>query len=124
MNDMTPVKTSTPKDWETDQEVRWCPGCGDYSILAQMKKVLGADVTAELERLTRSQHAMVMQIHRERCCCTSRRWIFAWRIVSKKARSYRDGSVAARRSQKRKRQDAQLSAERFFRHDDIAIAGA
>src|SRR5205085_6400416 len=23
-----------------DQEVRWCPGCGDYSILAQMKKAL------------------------------------------------------------------------------------
>ena len=27
------------KGWESDQEVRWCPGCGDYSILAQMKKV-------------------------------------------------------------------------------------
>jgi 2-oxoglutarate ferredoxin oxidoreductase subunit beta len=24
----------------SDQDVRWCPGCGDYSILAQMKKVL------------------------------------------------------------------------------------
>jgi 2-oxoglutarate ferredoxin oxidoreductase subunit beta len=24
----------------SDQEVRWCPGCGDYSILAQMKKAL------------------------------------------------------------------------------------
>jgi len=30
----------TPKDLATDQDVRWCPGCGDYSILAQMKKVL------------------------------------------------------------------------------------
>ncbi len=30
----------TKKDFETDQEVRWCPGCGDYSILAQMQKVL------------------------------------------------------------------------------------
>ncbi|MFO0880361.1 MAG: 2-oxoacid:ferredoxin oxidoreductase subunit beta [Gemmataceae bacterium] len=29
-----------PKDFASDQEVRWCPGCGDYSILAQMKKVL------------------------------------------------------------------------------------
>ena len=28
------------KDFASDQEVRWCPGCGDYSILAQMKKVL------------------------------------------------------------------------------------
>ncbi len=35
--------TSTPltaKDFKSDQEVRWCPGCGDYSILAQMQKVL------------------------------------------------------------------------------------
>lgn len=30
----------TPKDFASDQEVRWCPRCGDYSILAQMKKVL------------------------------------------------------------------------------------
>ena len=30
----------TPGDFASDQEVRWCPGCGDYSILAQMKKVL------------------------------------------------------------------------------------
>src|SRR3990172_8499462 len=30
----------TPKDFESDQDVRWCPRCGDYSILAQMKKVL------------------------------------------------------------------------------------
>jgi 2-oxoglutarate ferredoxin oxidoreductase subunit beta len=29
-----------PKDFASDQDVRWCPGCGDYSILAQMKKVL------------------------------------------------------------------------------------
>ncbi|MBK8270238.1 MAG: 2-oxoacid:ferredoxin oxidoreductase subunit beta [Planctomycetes bacterium] len=30
----------TAKDFASDQEIRWCPGCGDYSILAQMKKVL------------------------------------------------------------------------------------
>jgi 2-oxoglutarate ferredoxin oxidoreductase subunit beta len=30
----------TPADFASDQEIRWCPGCGDYSILAQMKKVL------------------------------------------------------------------------------------
>src|SRR5205809_3878556 len=29
-----------PGDYATDQDVRWCPGCGDYSILAQTKKVL------------------------------------------------------------------------------------
>ena len=30
----------TAQDFASDQEVRWCPGCGDYAILAQMKKVL------------------------------------------------------------------------------------
>src|SRR3569832_1239986 len=30
----------TAKDIATDQEVRWCPGCGDYSILAQVQKVM------------------------------------------------------------------------------------
>jgi 2-oxoglutarate ferredoxin oxidoreductase subunit beta len=30
----------TRKDFVSDQAVRWCPGCGDYSILAQMQKVL------------------------------------------------------------------------------------
>ncbi len=31
-----------PADFASDQEVRWCPGCGDYAILAQMKKILPA----------------------------------------------------------------------------------
>ncbi len=30
---MTSVTLTTKKDWMTDQEVRWCPGCGDYGIL-------------------------------------------------------------------------------------------
>ena len=30
----------TRKDFVSDQEVRWCPGCGDYSILAQTQKVM------------------------------------------------------------------------------------
>ena len=29
----------TRKDFISDQDVRWCPGCGDYSILAQVQKV-------------------------------------------------------------------------------------
>ena len=37
MNDMTPI-TTTLKDWETDQEVRWCPGCGDYAILKAVQR--------------------------------------------------------------------------------------
>jgi 2-oxoglutarate ferredoxin oxidoreductase subunit beta len=36
----TALPTLTAKDLASDQEVRWCPGCGDYSILAQMKKAL------------------------------------------------------------------------------------
>ncbi|MFN6245850.1 MAG: 2-oxoacid:ferredoxin oxidoreductase subunit beta, partial [Chitinophagaceae bacterium] len=34
------VASLTAKDFATDQEVRWCPGCGDYSILAQVQKVM------------------------------------------------------------------------------------
>ncbi|GIW95776.1 MAG: 2-oxoglutarate ferredoxin oxidoreductase subunit beta [Pirellulaceae bacterium] len=36
----TTLPVLTPNDFASDQDVRWCPGCGDYSILAQMKKVL------------------------------------------------------------------------------------
>lgn len=36
----TAVPQLTAKDFATDQEVRWCPGCGDYSILAQVQKVM------------------------------------------------------------------------------------
>lgn len=35
----TPVKL-TAKDFASDQDVRWCPGCGDYSILAQVQRVM------------------------------------------------------------------------------------
>ena len=28
------------KDFKTDQEVRWCPGCGDYAILAAMQSFM------------------------------------------------------------------------------------
>ena len=40
------TKTYTRKDFTSDQAVRWCPGCGDYAILAQSQKVfpdLGVD---------------------------------------------------------------------------------
>ncbi len=30
----------TRKDFVTDQDVRWCPGCGDYAILSQVQRVL------------------------------------------------------------------------------------
>lgn len=35
-----PKPLLTAKDFATDQEVRWCPGCGDYSILAQVQKIM------------------------------------------------------------------------------------
>ena len=41
MSEVTiPDAKLTRKDFTSDQEVRWCPGCGDYSILAQMQKIL------------------------------------------------------------------------------------
>lgn len=40
MNTTTETPVLTAKDFATDQEVRWCPGCGDYSILAQVQKVM------------------------------------------------------------------------------------
>src|SRR6266576_2294029 len=35
-----PLPVLKPADFASDQDVRWCPGCGDYAILAQMKKVM------------------------------------------------------------------------------------
>ena len=46
MNEMTAPPTAadavklTAKDFATDQEVRWCPGCGDYAILKCMQRTL------------------------------------------------------------------------------------
>ena len=37
---MTESVTTTKKDWASDQEPRWCPGCGDYSILSAMQLLL------------------------------------------------------------------------------------
>ncbi len=40
MSEAVQEKTLTRRDFVSDQEVKWCPGCGDYAILAQMQKVL------------------------------------------------------------------------------------
>ena len=40
MTTTTALPVLKPKDFASDQDIRWCPRCGDYSILAQMKKVL------------------------------------------------------------------------------------
>jgi 2-oxoglutarate ferredoxin oxidoreductase subunit beta len=36
----TAVPATTKKDWTSDQEVRWCPGCGDYSILTAVQMLM------------------------------------------------------------------------------------
>ncbi|MFY8128151.1 MAG: 2-oxoacid:ferredoxin oxidoreductase subunit beta [Chitinophagaceae bacterium] len=40
MSEVAAPLNLTAKDFATDQEVRWCPGCGDYSILAQVQKIM------------------------------------------------------------------------------------
>ncbi len=41
--------TLTPKDFASDQELRWCPGCGDYAIIKAVHKAL-ADIGASKEK--------------------------------------------------------------------------
>jgi 2-oxoglutarate ferredoxin oxidoreductase subunit beta len=48
MNVVAPKEALTPKDFATDQEVRWCPGCGDYAILKAMQKAM-ADMGSKTE---------------------------------------------------------------------------
>lgn len=43
-----PTDELTPKDFASDQEVRWCPGCGDYAILKAVQRVL-ADLDIKKE---------------------------------------------------------------------------
>src|SRR6476646_1637026 len=38
VNELTPVTTA--KDWASDQEVRWCPGCGDYAVLKAVQRTM------------------------------------------------------------------------------------
>ena len=41
MNAITPIAPATkPDDWASDQEVRWCPGCGDYAILKAVQRTM------------------------------------------------------------------------------------
>jgi 2-oxoglutarate ferredoxin oxidoreductase subunit beta len=37
---VTAAETLTAKDFASDQDVRWCPGCGDYSVLANVQRVM------------------------------------------------------------------------------------
>jgi 2-oxoglutarate ferredoxin oxidoreductase subunit beta len=49
MNVVSQKSTLTARDYASDQEVRWCPGCGDYAILKTVQKML-ADVQAAPEK--------------------------------------------------------------------------
>ena len=46
MNVVTPLKAA---DFATDQEVRWCPGCGDYAILKGVQRTM-AELGARPEK--------------------------------------------------------------------------
>src|SRR6478672_3282610 len=39
-NESSHIEVLTRKDFVSDQEVLWCPGCGDYSILASTQRVM------------------------------------------------------------------------------------
>ncbi len=45
----TRTESLKPKDYASDQEVRWCPGCGDYAILKAMQKTM-AEIGASPEQ--------------------------------------------------------------------------
>ena len=53
---MTTDTRYTRADFQSDQEVRWCPGCGDYTILASVQSFL-----AELD-VDREKHVFVSGI--------------------------------------------------------------
>ena len=49
---MTELPVLGAKDFKSDQEVRWCPGCGDYAILAALQSFMPElDVPKELDEL-------------------------------------------------------------------------
>ena len=42
----TQARTFKAKDFSSDQDVRWCPGCGDYAILSAVQKALAVQGVA------------------------------------------------------------------------------
>jgi 2-oxoglutarate ferredoxin oxidoreductase subunit beta len=40
MSNLSTASLLTKKDFESNQDVRWCPGCGDYAVLAQIQKLM------------------------------------------------------------------------------------
>ena len=54
-------KKLTAKDYASDQDVRWCPGCGNYSILAQVKKIM-ANLGGKLRAANRPEGGAVFSV--------------------------------------------------------------
>ena len=50
MNDIAAAAELTAQDFTSDQEVRWCPGCGDYAIVKSVRKAL-ADIGTPTENV-------------------------------------------------------------------------
>ena len=48
MNAPTAIEKLSPKDYASDQELRWCPGCGDYAIIKSVHRAL-AEIGASKE---------------------------------------------------------------------------
>jgi 2-oxoglutarate ferredoxin oxidoreductase subunit beta len=46
MNIQTPAEKLKPNDFASDQEIRWCPGCGDYAIVKSVQRAL-SDIGAD-----------------------------------------------------------------------------
>lgn len=51
MADNGDVKKLTAKDFATKEDVRWCPGCGDYSILAQVQRTFPEIIGVDKEKI-------------------------------------------------------------------------
>ncbi|MDP6602897.1 MAG: 2-oxoacid:ferredoxin oxidoreductase subunit beta [Rhodospirillales bacterium] len=49
MNDVASADRPTAKDYASDQELRWCPGCGDYAIVAAVQRTL-ADLAVSRDK--------------------------------------------------------------------------
>ena len=52
---VAPQAALTKKDFMTDQEVRWCPGCGDYAILAAVQRTMPELNAGQLAMLLRAR---------------------------------------------------------------------
>ena len=52
----------TKKDFKSDQEVRWCPGCGDYAILAAVQGFLPELGLRAREHRLRLRHRLLVAV--------------------------------------------------------------